>query len=195
MTDIEIPHVEIRTTHYYRDGEFVFGHASEAYVTEMEQRAMDICFTLGEQALQDGNPPIGAVLINNETGQFWGAKTIDKTTPKLLGHAEVLAYEMAHSNNDVSDDLRNCTLVSTAQPCNTCISPYAEGKIGKVVYAAPRWAIFQLAGIMRKRTINMHELLLDGDTETLVIEGYQAEKCLGNFALWKILKEAGHVKA
>ena len=189
---MHIPSVELKTTHYYRDGSFVHSYG-EPYLTELERHAMDMALDLGDQALQDGNPPIGAVLIHEGLGQTWGAKTVDKTDPRLLGHAEVLAYNNAEAV--LGDDLSDCTLVTTAQPCNTCTSPYAEGKIGKVVYAAPRWAIFEVAGIMRRRSINMHELMLDGDTESVVVEGYEAEKALGKFALWSLLKQAGHVRA
>lgn len=192
MHSLTIPSIELRTTHYYRDLSYVHSQtAGEPYITELENTAMDMAMKLGEEALADGNPPVGAVLIDNKAGQTWGAKTVDKTTPRLLAHAEIRAYEAAQPT--VGDDLTGCTLVTTAQPCNTCTSPYAEGKIGKIIYAAPRWAIYQVSGIMRRRSINMHELLIDGDTETVVVEGYRAEQALGTFALYGLLRSAGHV--
>src|SRR5487761_1389966 len=186
---MSFPEVELKSTQYHRDGSF---ETTEVALTEIETRAMDMVIALGEEALHDGNPPIGAVIIDYDSGQMVGGKTIDKTTPRLLAHAEIRAYNLAQ--NKLGDDLKNAVLLSSAQPCTTCTPPYAEGKIGKIIFGAPRWAIFEVAGIMRPRRINLHELLTDGDTETTVTEGYRAEEILGMFSLWASLRDAGKVK-
>ena len=186
---MSLPSVELRSTHYRRDGSFV---SVEAEITEIEQRAMDMCFELGEEALKDANPPVGAVLIDHERGLVHGARTVDKTEPNILGHAEIRAYSVLQP--DIGKHLRGCTLVTTAQLCNTCTAPYAEGKIGRIVYAAPRWAVFKVCGLMRPRQINMHDLLVDGDTDTVVTEGYGADRALASFAIWGALREQGKVQ-
>jgi tRNA(adenine34) deaminase len=155
-------------------------------ITEMEKHAMALGFDFAEEALREGNPPVGAVLIDHESGQLWGAKTDDKTSGDILGHAELRAYGLAKET--VGSELDNCTLVTTAQPCNTCTSPYAEGKIGKIIYAAPRKKIFEVSGIMRARRINMDDLLEDGHTDTYVTEGYESERSLDLFAVYGILR-------
>lgn len=162
---------------------------ADNYVTEHEIAAMGICLSLGELALLDGNPPIGAALIDSAGQQIWGAGTVDKASPTLLGHAEVRVYLEAEAS--VGIDLHDYTLVTTAQPCNTCTAPYAEGKVGRIVYAASRDSIRAVSGLMRERTINMPDLLRDGNTNTTVIEGLRATEALSMFALWADLRDQG----
>jgi tRNA(Arg) A34 adenosine deaminase TadA len=175
--EIVVPAVQ-----YYPDHTF---EVVDATITEAERVAMDMVFQLGSETLQKGNPPIGAVIVDNSTGLRWGASTIDKSNPTVLGHAEVRVYREAE--HALGDDLHDCSLVSMAQLCSTCTPPYAEGKVGRIVFGATRPDVYKTAGIMRPRLINMHELLLDGATETLVIGGYRAEEALTLFGIWEAL--------
>jgi tRNA(Arg) A34 adenosine deaminase TadA len=176
---------EASATQYHRDGSI---ELVPPEVLEAEHLAMLSCFGLAEQALQDGNPPIGAILLDHERGLSWGATTIDKTTPHLLGHAELRAYYTTKAVEVVGDDLSECSLVTTAQPCCSCTPPYVEGKIGRVIFAARRSSVYEVAGIMRPRSINMPDLLADGDTETTVVAGYMEDRALAMFGLWRKLK-------
>jgi tRNA(adenine34) deaminase len=182
------PAIKLELTTYHRDGSFETIPGNMADVLPIEHDAMKLALSSGRQAGLDGNPPVGAVLIDHDSGKSWGAKTIDKTSGVLLDHAEIRVYGMAAET--VGDDLSNCSLVTTAQPCNTCTSPYAEGKIGRIVFAAPRAAIFAATEIMRPRKLNMHELLVDGDTHTQVIGGYMGRQALKNFIAWSEMRQA-----
>jgi tRNA(Arg) A34 adenosine deaminase TadA len=185
----EIPYVEEQSTHYFPDGSY---QSVETQLTQLEVDAMQLCLDMAELAIEDGNPPVGAVLISYPHNLTWGARTIDKTVGDLIGHAEIRSY--AEARDTVGNDLSKCTLVTTAQPCNTCITPYAEGSIGKIVYAAPRLAINAVSGLMRQRRINMSDLLMDGDTNTVVIEGHRAGEALEKFQRWGRLLALGKVK-
>lgn len=186
-TSERLPVVELEAHRYLPDGRT---ERIEPFVTELEDHAMSMCLDLGDKALANGNPPIGAVLLNNETGDVWGATTTDKSHPRLLAHAEIWVYGMAYEQDGkIGDDLQDYTLVTGAQPCNTCTTPYAEGNIGKIVFAAPRVAVRQIAGIMRDRKINMHELLLDGNTNTEVVSGFRAAESLAKFALYAEMRD------
>lgn len=181
MSGLTLPSVELTTLRYSRDGR------TDPCLTEIddiEQRAMDYCLMLGEQALKEGDPPVGAVLLDRRGGlvRQWASRTNDKTSGHLLGHAELRAYMAAQP--EVGNDLSGMTLVTTSQLCNTCTAPYAEGKIGKIICAVPRSAVWEVAGIMRPRLINMHDLLADGDTSTVVTMGYMAEAATALFALY-----------
>lgn len=154
----------------------------EPQVNETEHVAMDLAFEMAQIALEDGNPPVGSVLIVGDGDHLFGGKTHDKTSKKINGHAEIVAYEDAHQI--VGDDLSNSTLVTTAVLCSSCTPPYAEGKIGKIITAIPRRYVWQLSGIMRPREINMHELLRDGNTDTLSVINYNLERSVGLFALY-----------
>ncbi|HSX17620.1 MAG TPA: deaminase [Patescibacteria group bacterium] len=186
---IELPQIAERATLYLPDRQVL---PVEAELTEAEEEAMALCLAMGRSALTRGNPPVGAVLLDNERGLSWGAMTIDKTTPHILGHGEVRAYGQAHEV--VGDQLQNCTLVTTAQPCNTCTCPYAEGQIGRIVFAAPRSAIYAVSGLMRPREINMPDLLRDGNTTTVVMQGHRARDALASFATWGELHRTGKLR-
>lgn len=174
----------IRAFHYMPDGSVA---EVDPELSDLEQDAGDFAHALAQEAFRDGNPPVGAVLLVNQGERAFGAKTHDKTSLKINGHAEVVAYEDAYKI--VGDDLSAATVMSTANLCSTCTPLYAEGKIGKIVTAAPRRFIYQLPGLMRPRNINMHELLADGETDTISIINYQLERSLALFALYGKLKE------
>ena len=184
--------VGVSAVHFYPDGQ-VAPVAPE--LTAMEQEAMRTCLALGEVAMDGGNPPIGAVLLAESLNASWSAKTTDYDTPRLLGHAEVLAYLDTGAIDVVGDDLSDCTLITTAQPCTTCTPPYAEGGIGKIVFAASREQVFATANLMRPRQVNMAELLRDGQTDTTVVRGFMAEEALSLFALWSQRRSAGAVQS
>jgi tRNA(Arg) A34 adenosine deaminase TadA len=179
------PEVALTSVRYFPDGSFC---PIEPFVTEAEQRAMDMCLTLGEEALHAGNPPVGAVLLDNERGLLWGARTTDETNGHILGHAELRVYDKASAT--IGRDMSHCSLVTTAQPCTTCTPPYAEGKIGRIIFAAPRESVLAVAGIMRQRSINMPDLLADGETNTDVVSGYQAAEALSLFGLYRERRNA-----
>lgn len=187
---ISIPEVPVSAAVYLPDRTVQPGSAE---ITDSEREALALCLALGVAALKRGNPPVGAVLLDNARGLSWGAMTVDKTTPHVLGHAEVRAYDQAQPT--VGDRLQECTLVTTAQPCNTCTCPYAEGKIGRIVYAAPRSAIYAVSGLMRPREINMPDLLRDGATTTLAVEGHEAQHALTGFATWGALRAMDKVRS
>lgn len=190
----DVPPIDLEGFQYYPDTSI---QSENPLVNPLENAAMTMCFALAQEALTNGNPPIGAVLIDRSRrgGRTWGAKTTDKTNPRLLAHAEVRVYEDAHKQ--LADDLSNCTLVTTAEPCVTCSAPYAEGKIGRIILAAPRAAVREVTttashpGLMRKRKINMHDIIKDGSTQTQVVSGWRAAEALKLFADWAVYREAG----
>ena len=189
------PNIEVKSTLYLPDKSF---HRVETEISDLENHAMDICFDYAQEALEDGNPPIGAVLLyhNPETrdSMHWAAKTQDKTTDHVFDHAETIAYFMAQPV--VKNRLENCTLVTTAEPCGSiCAGPYAAAKIGKILFAASRSLIYENTGLMRPREFNLHEILRIGNTNTVVTEGFRAHEALIKFFDWKRLRDEGLVAA
>lgn len=157
-------------------------------ITDTEAAAFELAYEISREALAEGNPPCGAVLVVNDGEHVYGGKTHDKTSRDIRGHAELVAY--GEAQHLVGDDLSRSTLTTTAVPCNTCATPYAEGRIRKIIASAPRRYVFPLTGLMRPRKINAHELLHDGATETILIMNYKLERTLAQFALYG--KMTGH---
>ncbi|HLZ14487.1 MAG TPA: deaminase [Candidatus Saccharimonadales bacterium] len=186
----QLPYVP-ETATLFLPGYYTVHDPPGAEVTDSERAAMERCLELGHIAMRNGNPPIGAVLLDHKSDQSWEAVTDDKTTGNLLGHAELNAYIAARAT--VGGDLRSCTLVTTAQPCTTCIGPLAEGKLGRVVFAAPRREIRLVSRLMRTRIYDMDDSLWDGDTTTMVLRGHLASDALRQFAIWPALRDVGLV--
>lgn len=181
---MNFPELEIKATHYLPEAAPT---EISPVISELEANAMRIALSEAGEALIDGNPPIGAVIINNASGALWAAKTADKTNRHLADHAEMRVYDLAQPT--VGDELQDTTLVSTAQLCATCSPFYAGGKIGRVILGAKREDIYPLAGIMRSRSINMPELFEDGNTDTVVVENLMAIESLKLFAQYGRLKQ------
>lgn len=172
-----LPEVPVTTYHYRPDRQVPTIERTE--ISQIHVEAMEYAFALAKESLEEGNPPVGAVLIDNESGDSWAAKTTDYSNPDILGHAELRSY--SNAKKVIGRDMSGCTLVTTAQPCSTCTPPYAEGEIKRVVYAAPRPLVFAAINTMRPRLHNMPDLLFDGKTDTLVTEGLMASRSLELF--------------
>ena len=69
-----LPKVPILGAQYYPDGSI---EPASPDLEPLEEQLLVTCLSMGELALLNGNPPIGAVLLNRETGAFWGALTVD----------------------------------------------------------------------------------------------------------------------
>jgi tRNA(Arg) A34 adenosine deaminase TadA len=177
-----MPLEEFAAVQYHADGSF---EVTATHLSNAELQAMDTALRRADDALASGNPPVGAVLLDRERGLGWEAATSDKTEGHLTtGHAEIVAYNMAQPT--VKDELGECTLVTTCQLCSSCAPHFAEGKIGRIVYAASRREVWQATGgqRMRQRYLNMHHALNDGETETTVVGGVQRTEALGKFTFW-----------
>lgn len=199
VSELELPRVDLVSAHYFVAERFPDGTVRGNFesvpveLSDLEQEAMARCVALGGIALETGNPPVGAILLDHDRGLQWEDVTTDKTSRNLQGHAELGLLRQATPT--VGNDLRNCTLVTTAHLCNTCTAPYAEGNIGRIVCGVPRSAVWQVARLMRPRKINMHDLLLDGDIDTTVTTGLKTEEILRNFVTWAVLRDEREVPA
>lgn len=101
---------------------------------ERDERFMRMALTEALAAAEDGEVPVGAVVVCN-------GKVIARThnlTEKLrdvTAHAEIQAITAAadHLNGKYLPD---CTLYVTLEPCPMCASALRWAQIGRVVYAA-----------------------------------------------------------
>ena len=151
-------------------------------VTPLIQHLMQESFDQAEMALEEGGTPVGAALIEMETGQEWYDRSDDKITGNLQGHAEIKCYQQAQSV--VGSRLGKCALVSTTELCPMCVSTYAQGDISTIIIAAPRKALVREDGtpILRPRKVNMGTLLEDSAAQSNVYVGYRSADSL---ALWR----------
>lgn len=85
-------------------------------------------------AFEEGEVPIGAVVVVNEKIIGRGANQVEKLND-CTAHAEMLALTAAFNYLD-SKYLMEATLYVTLEPCLMCAGALYWSKIGRIVYAA-----------------------------------------------------------
>ena len=101
--------------------------ADEAYM----RRALE----LAERALDEGEVPVGAVLVQDGRviGEGWN-RPIALSDP--TAHAEVLALRAAGSSSG-QYRLPGASLYVTLEPCPMCAGAILHARISRVVFGAP----------------------------------------------------------
>ena len=95
---------------------------------------MNEALKLAQQAANEGEVPIGAVMVS---GTQILAKTFNqvKKLKDATAHAEMLAIT-AGTESMGSKYLPDCTLYITLEPCPMCAAAIAWAQIGRIVFAA-----------------------------------------------------------
>lgn len=101
-------------------------------VGEHHERYMRRCIELALLAREQGNTPVGSIVVLNDQIIGEGAEQLP-TSSHLSGHAEVLACQRAVDRLDVRV-LRGATLYSTAEPCFMCSYVIRQAEISQVVF-------------------------------------------------------------
>lgn len=116
----------------------------------MEQHApehfMREALKLAEAAIEQGNLPIGAVIVLD--GRIIAAAhTAEVSEQRLLVHAELLALEEADRLRPFPGKRRDALLFTTLEPCLMCFGAAMSFLIGSVYYAleSPADGTVQLA--------------------------------------------------
>ncbi len=101
--------------------------------TQGHERFVRCCIELAREAKQQGNTPVGSVVVLD--GEITGEGMEQLPTSLLLtGHAEALACQHAVEKTG-SRFLRGATLYSTAEPCFMCSYIIRQAEFSKVIYA------------------------------------------------------------
>ncbi len=87
-------------------------------------------------AMQKGEVPVGAVLINDEGGVVVRTHNLRETQKDATAHAEILAIR--EGGKKLSRwRLAGCTLFVTLEPCPMCAGAIMAARISRLVYGAP----------------------------------------------------------
>lgn len=91
-------------------------------------------FMLAEQAMDEGEIPIGALVVKDGTIIGKGYNQVQRLNDPTA-HAEIIAITAAceHLNNKY---LKGCTLYVTIEPCPMCAGALVWSKIDTVVFGA-----------------------------------------------------------
>lgn len=130
---------------------------------------MNHALTLAQRAWQEGEVPVGAVLVHNNQviGEGWN-RSIGKHDP--TAHAEIMALRqggMIKQNYRLLD----ATLYVTLEPCVMCAGAMVHSRIGTLVFGArdaKTGAVGSLIDVLNHPGMN-HQVA--------VIEGVMAPQC------------------
>lgn len=128
------------------------------------------------KAKASGEWPFGAVIVRN--GEVIARAACRESAKKnVLEHAELQAINLACtavSNNNLSD----CAIYSTNEPCLMCASAIFQAKIPKVTFALSR---SDLPHLLRERKIRIEDLAADAGYDPKITRGVLKEEVLELF--------------
>ena len=95
---------------------------------------MDVALQLAKEASDDGEVPVGCVIVRN--GEIVGrGRNRREKTRNALGHGEIEAIHDACSNLG-GWRLWDCTLYVTLESCPMCAGAIINARVARVVYGA-----------------------------------------------------------
>ena len=98
---------------------------------DTDEKYMKQALKLAEKAYENGDVPIGCVIVydGKVIGRGYNRRNKDKTT---LAHAEILAIKKA---SKVIGDwrLEDCTMYVTLEPCQMCAGAIVQARVDRVV--------------------------------------------------------------
>jgi tRNA(adenine34) deaminase len=105
---------------------------NQEILNSVMQRALD----LARAAADEGEVPVGAVVVDNETGSIIGeGRNRRERDNDPLAHAEIEAMRAAARTIN-SWNLSHATLVVTLEPCPMCAGAAVMAHIGRIVFGA-----------------------------------------------------------
>jgi tRNA(adenine34) deaminase len=93
---------------------------------------MKQCIALGKKAMLQGDSPVGAIIVKDNTVIGTGIEAV-KSSQNITKHAEIEAVNDALFKNELKD-LNECTLYTTHEPCIMCSYVIRHYKLGTIVY-------------------------------------------------------------
>lgn len=95
------------------------------------EKFMDAAIKLARKAYENGDVPIGCVIVKDGKiiARGYNKRNLKKTT---LAHAELLAIEQA-SRKLADWRLEDCTMYVTLEPCQMCAGAIVQARIPNVV--------------------------------------------------------------
>lgn len=102
---------------------------------EADERAMRRALEEARKAAEEGEVPVGAVVVDGTGKRIASACNQTRTLCDPTAHAEILAIGAAAG---VKGDWRldDCTLYVTLEPCPMCAGACVTARVGRVVWAA-----------------------------------------------------------
>ncbi len=91
---------------------------------------------LAKEAFEDGEVPVGAVVVKNSTGEIIGeGRNLRENSKNALAHAEIIAIDAACRRLG-GWRLPDCSIYVTLEPCPMCCGAIINARIDRVYFGA-----------------------------------------------------------
>lgn len=147
-------------------------------ISEEDLRWMRLALSEAEEALKEGEVPVGALVVREGEVIGRGHNRVERSQDPTA-HAEILAIRAA---TDVLGTwrLEGCTLYVTLEPCPMCAGAIVQARVGILVYGArdpKRGACGSLMNVVQDPRLN-HRLqvkagVLEEESKALLKEFFE----------------------
>ncbi|MBR3269610.1 MAG: nucleoside deaminase [Oscillospiraceae bacterium] len=97
---------------------------------------MEQALLLAQEAADDGEIPVGALVVDRSTGEILGrGRNRREKNHSPTAHAEILAMEEAAAKRG-SWRLSGCSLYVTMEPCPMCSGAVINARIDRIIFGA-----------------------------------------------------------
>jgi tRNA(adenine34) deaminase len=164
-------------------------------VSQIDLKMMERCIELSKTAGAYGELPFASLVCRGDVVVSEAINHVDRDTD-VTRHAELMAVSEAQrvlGRNDLSD----CTIYSTVEPCAMCSFPIRETRISKVVFAirSPVMGGFSRFHILQDPEVSNVIPEIFGDPPEIVggVLVHEAEKVWRNCnpLVWAIIRYRG----
>ena len=114
-------------------------------MNEQDIRHLRMAIGVARSAREHGNHPFGAILVDGEGNEVLAAENSVVTGRDVTGHAETNLVRFATSRFS-PQELAECTLYTSTEPCAMCSGAIHWSRIGRVVYALSEEVLYEIAG-------------------------------------------------
>lgn len=101
----------------------------------LDEKWMRRALDLARQAAQEGEVPVGAVVVDDQDREVAAAANAVEGSLDGTAHAELLALQQA-SRTLGEWRLTRCTLYVTKEPCPMCAGAIVNCRVGRLVFGA-----------------------------------------------------------
>lgn len=150
----------------------------------MHRQWMSYALELAQSAGDEGEIPVGAVVIDAEGNLIAEAANRKERDREPTAHAEIIALRTA-ARRLQSWRLSQCTLYVTLEPCPMCTGAILQARIGLLVYGADD------AKTGAVRTVENIPDSLASNHKLRVIGGILENQCREQLKKWFVLRRHG----
>ncbi|MFP4228614.1 MAG: nucleoside deaminase [Salinivenus sp.] len=121
------------------------------------------------QAQREGNPPFGAVLVDEEGTILGRAGNTEGRSGDATEHAETNLVRAATRQYE-ADTLRQATLYASTEPCAMCAGAIFWARIGRVVFGLRAARLYDMKGDAgRQLSLSCRDVLAQGNHDVEVV--------------------------